>query len=779
MPVSSRHQWLVPLSPLIVLGLWTWAKLICFSVRVNIGTEWFHSTIVDSGDWLLAVSALASLLFLLAPLLLLKAVPRFVAVLFVDATLTTILLADLMYFRFFDDVLTVADLPKVTLLPYVLPGIRDVTWPGDALYYVDVLAAGIVLPRYARAARSALDLPRPMRLRLCVGMYAAALLAAVPAVQLIWTSRHDLSTYATVRRDVGTAIGVLPYHLYEAVTSVVAPLPGVWGVDESDRRRVNEHVARRRQRRPQRSSLFGVAKGKNVILISAESLQAFPLELEADGQPIMPNLRSFARESLNFVRFYDQTNLGTTADAEFMAMQSLYPLPSGCVWYTHSGNAYRAVPTILSEQGYATVSACGTDADFMNFGYMHNRYGVQQSYFNKTFTGGEQINGWLSDADFFRQMAAVLETVDRPFMAFLLSSSGHNPFDIPETSKSLKLGELEGTRLGKYLHAAHYFDRAFGEFIRRLRETGLLDESVVAVYGDHQAFLGNPPELGRLLGFDSNNIYDSWFATKRVPFLIRLPGGAAAGPRDAVGGHLDMAPTLLGLLGVSASDEVLFGRDLAADSPPLVVFRDGSFITDTQLFINRRGTRPRMCFDTSTKGSIECAALEPLRREALERLAVSDLVIAGDLIPTMAPASAVHFVRLAELPPPQAYSAELGLEHVVLNETDLDAHPPSGATFSVPTDGNATYLLFTPSFHDFVPREKTDGVTFEVRQGGTQLYQRHILPTEPERPLRLRLLAGGKDSERISFVTKPGPSGNTDYDWALWRKVQVVMDNRR
>ena len=46
-------------------------------------------------------------------------------------------------------------------------------------------------------------------------------------------------------------------------------------------------------------------------------------------------------------------------------------------------------------------------------------------------------------------------------------------------------GEFEGTLLGKYLQTVHYFDTVFGEFLTRLEADGLLDQSVLVVYGDH------------------------------------------------------------------------------------------------------------------------------------------------------------------------------------------------------------------------------------------------------------------------------------------------------
>ena len=51
--------------------------------------------------------------------------------------------------------------------------------------------------------------------------------------------------------------------------------------------------------------------------------------------------------------------------------------------------------------------------------------------------------------------------------------------------------------------------------------------------------------------------------------------------QDIIGGHLDVAPTILSLLGIEDNGSVMLGQDLTAERPSLVVFRDGSFADDT------------------------------------------------------------------------------------------------------------------------------------------------------------------------------------------------------
>jgi hypothetical protein len=132
--------------------------------------------------------------------------------------------------------------------------------------------------------------------------------------------------------------------------------------------------------------------------------------------------------------------------------------------------------------------------------------------------------------------------------------------------------------------------------------------------------------------------------------------------------------------------------------------------------------------------------------------------------------------RLSELPAPAPFAATSGLEHVKLDGTTLHAHPPSGATFTVDNARQPVHVVFTPAFNPAVAADKTDGVTFEVWSRGQRLYARHVGPLDRLEPI-LVPLDGAVELERVevSFVTTPGPNGNADYDWALWRSVKLVV----
>ena len=631
--VRPFHLWLVEIGPLVGVIISLWVKMAAFNLSLR--SIWAQPEELI-GQWIQAYpqvfgATLASLLLLLGPLLLIRRRSRFFVLLSMDLLLTSLVVADLVHVDYYGDVISVLNLLNVPMLPWIRSSIFFLLKPIHAVFYLDILIALFVVPHYLRACRRIPEV-NSSRLRIvCVGLLGFGVLLAVPTIRVVWQDNNGVFAYANLQRETCMVIGLLPYHVTDAVLS--------WrrdSITDAERYRVRRFLDDKRKQSYSPPELFGKARGRNLILISAESLQVFPIGLEFRGQPLMPKLSAFAKESLYFVNFYDQTYLGTTADGEFTSLQSLHPLPVGVVATNYPANQYHGLPAILSVHGYATLSAVGAPGGFWNQNQTHPRLGFQRSHFEDSYKVQERIGSWMADREFFSQTIPFLRGQTEPFMAFLLSSSNHHPWELPDKYRVLRLGELEGTLLGNYLQSVHYFDSAFGEFIDRLRESGILDKSVIALYGDHQAFLGKLPELARLLGFAGDSEYGHLLVRKKVPLIVRLPHGEGRGVRRVTGGHLDIAPTLLSLLGIVDENKVMLGEDLTRGKDSLVVFRDGSFVDGTHFFLNRFGAISNsICYELETSRTIDCTFLEEQRRKALTHMEISDLIVRNDLIPAL------------------------------------------------------------------------------------------------------------------------------------------------
>jgi lipoteichoic acid synthase len=607
-------------------------KLLYFSVVGDPIVGWFYDIGWLRRTALVTVESGGSLLLLFSPLLLVTRRRRLAILWAGSLAITFLIYADVLYLRYFGDVLSVAALTGVRQIGMIQGSILALMKPSDALLFVDL----VLLPLLLRRPLLSTPAPSPSRLRpLAWSMLATgALLSALPLTTILRKGEYDYFKLRGVAK-----IGLLNYHAYDVSRQLYlgATTPPI---GPAERERVSEFFQRSRSTGAPVSDLFGVARRRNLIMVMVESLQAFPLGLVVNGKEVTPHLNRLARRSITFDHFYDQTWHGVTSDGEFTSLQSLHPLPDGGVPTRYGDHHFFALPSVLDANGYSTVSAHGFSGAIWMMATAHRNYGFERSYFSETFDQAERIGMGLSDASFFRQMLPRLTGEHQPFMAYLVTLSTHFPFRLPPDLADSSLGVPAGTLVGAYLQSVHQFDKALGEFLAGLEDRGLLDRSVLVLYGDHGAF-GDEAALGALLsryagyperrpGFD----FRYWQVEKQLPLIIHLPHDAAAGVRSGSGGDLDIAPTVMALLGISNPHMVTMGRDLTTGGNSFVVFRDGSFVVgDTACVVPSASVRAVQCRQLGTGRELIPEALRGRFQEARARLAVSDILLSGDLIP--------------------------------------------------------------------------------------------------------------------------------------------------
>lgn len=629
---GRRHSHLLELAPLaLVLGA-AWLKVAALDSLLQAPSppgRWAASMLTP------AVTSLAALALLGAALLCLPRTTRLVLVAVSDLILTILVQANLVYLRRYDDVLRLSSLRDAWQLVPAHQSVLALLVPGDAWLWLDLVVVAAAAPWHLRRCRGDGSLPFARRVRLAGLSLLTALAALALPARAIWRDDEQVFSLMWKPSLAARVTGLLGFQVYDLAIEGRDVLVPRALVSDEDRARVRRFVGNRID--TDRSKLFGVARGRSLIVVMVESLQAFPIGLRLGGEEITPHLNELIRQSLYFPHFYDESWEATTSDAEFASLASLYPLASGAVATRFPTNEYHALPGILAARGYATVSAHAFHSEFWNVRVIHRRLGFQTSHFARDYRPGEELGLGLADASFFEQTVPKLAAQPRPFMAFLVTLTSHHPYVLPARHRVLHLFDLEGTPLGDYLHAVRYVDGAIGRFVDRLRERGLLDDSVLAIYGDHRNYLEETPDLfahlGRLVDLTPPN---DWKVKYGLPFIVRLPNGEAAGQRRTTGGHVDVAPTLLSLLGIERHPPSMLGTDLTRGEHALVVRRDGSF-TDGRVLFRPDPTKKSggQCHAFESGDALDPAVCGDRAREARLRLEVSDLIIQGNLVPLL------------------------------------------------------------------------------------------------------------------------------------------------
>ncbi|MGC4386896.1 sulfatase-like hydrolase/transferase, partial [Streptococcus suis] len=128
---------------------------------------------------------------------------------------------------------------------------------------------------------------------------------------------------------------------------------------------------------------YGIAKGRNVIVIHLESFQQFLIDykLNVDGKEyeVTPFINSLyhSNETLAFSNFFHQVKAGKTSDAETLMENSLFGLSSGSFMVNYGGeNTQFATPNILAQNGgYTSAVFHGNVGTFWNRNNAYKQWG--------------------------------------------------------------------------------------------------------------------------------------------------------------------------------------------------------------------------------------------------------------------------------------------------------------------------------------------------------------------------------------------------------------------
>jgi len=495
-------------------------------------------------------------------------------------------------------------------------------------------------------------------------------LMIVLAVMLTLTSQEGSRLVKQWNRDfIVQRFGLYFYTANDFIQSIQPSISPMFGYDSSAK--VFRDFYSNKDKTGDTNEYTDIFKGKNVIFIHGESIQNYLIDLEVNGIEITPNLNKIAKEGLYFSSFYPQISIGTSSDTEFTLSTGLLPSSSGTVFVNYANRNYETIQKQFKSLGYYTFSMHANAASYWNRETMYKSLGYDKFYARDSFDVPEDkddedfIGLGLSDKSFFKQIMPILmelKNSNNTFMGTVITLSNHSPFaDVTkygnldfsitfekgtgeydanglEIKETVTVPYLENTEMGNYLKSAHYADEALGEFFEALKTSGLLENTVIVFYGDHESKLGKK-NLSLLYNYDplteqikseddptfvsfDNYKYD---LIKNTPLIIWTGDDSLKREVTDVMGMWDVMPTIANMFGFDY--KYALGNDIFSDSEKIVVFPNGDVLTNKVFYNNLRDE-----YLPLTEEPIDTLYIDKIKAYAEERLEVSKAIIVHDLI---------------------------------------------------------------------------------------------------------------------------------------------------
>lgn len=366
---------------------------------------------------------------------------------------------------------------------------------------------------------------------------------------------------------------------------------------------------------PRRSGGDG---GRNVVLIVADTLRKDHVGAYGNDWIQTPNLDVLAGESLRFTRAYPESapticarraiHTGTRTwpfrnwdppEGENISLRGWQPIPLDQV----------TLAEVMKENGYLNLFVTDNLQQYKPAYNMHRGFDVWEFFRGQTTdkyrpiwtapresmertliadtsaAGGEAYfaqyfantadrkneEDWFAPRVFNRASEFLESAKDvGPFFLTVDVYDPHAPWDPPEKYANIYsdgpdgpepfapvygssdyLTERQVERMGAlYAGELTMMDRWLGRFMDKMDELGLFEDTLVLLLSDHGMILGEHGLVGK-------PHYALYPEVTDVPFMIRHPEGRSAGEEnDFFASTHDVAPTILGHLGIEAPEQM-------------------------------------------------------------------------------------------------------------------------------------------------------------------------------------------------------------------------------
>ena len=282
---------------------------------------------------------------------------------------------------------------------------------------------------------------------------------------------------------------------------------------------------------------------RNIVFIILEGFRCKEIDVYGGPYSITPNFNELASKSIMFTNFLGQADI--TSRALLAVLGSYYDLFQGASFMRNQAHVQLfTLPEILNLFGYSNYFINSWSADFDNRGIFLKYHGDFTIVDKESYPQDAEMAGWgYSDEETMRMAVKTMDKAEKPFFTIILTSTNHAPNEVPD--KKYELG-LEDGLFGKYLNTFFYTDYSLGFFFKIFRTRKYFKDTIFFVFADH----GNNRRKNTVRDSDLNHFE----GIHQIPLLIYDPLKEEGIIRNDVAGEIDLAPTVLDLLGIEIAN---------------------------------------------------------------------------------------------------------------------------------------------------------------------------------------------------------------------------------
>lgn len=324
----------------------------------------------------------------------------------------------------------------------------------------------------------------------------------------------------------------------------------------------------------------GVFKDKNLIYILAEGFNSIAVDKE-----LTPTLYKMVNSSFVFENYYSPIFISTTG-GEFQFTQSLIPTQESLdLWKTGGLNLPYGIGNVFKNKGY-DVSAYHD----WNYTFYKRDITMKEMGFDK-YIGcknglekGVNCSSW-PPSDIEMVDTTINEYINKDkFMVYYITVSGHAEYNfngnmIAYKNKSLvdNLKMSEGAKA--YMATQIELDKALEKLVKYLKESKVLDDTVIVLSGDHYPYALDLSAVNELSSYKRDEIFE----VNNSNLIIYNPKVKKTKVKT-LASSVDVLPTIYNMFGIKYDSRLFMGSDIFSDHDPIVIFNDNSWISEKGRF---------------------------------------------------------------------------------------------------------------------------------------------------------------------------------------------------